>query len=421
VRLRDAVTKLSGNIVISGRGASYGFFERLLTAGPGLKLDGDGDLNGTLHIEAGRLVAGSELNLNSPLLPVELDTPAPLDPEGRIAEQGAGTMRTAVTGADDPSQTRLQVELREMEARRGTGGPVVFAGKVFRLTATGPELDPGEPLVEPAMVVELEDTSAPDAAILHDFLPSTPLFRPSVGVPRLDGRLEYAKGVVTGSLRLAGERIVGRLLGLDLVGELGVDLLIGRADYTTKQLDQSGTEIRMQAARDEAQDDSPLSTEIKILEARLTPSADRSARQSDATMPPLDGSLRLEGKIASLELLNAFLPGDSQLEIGGEGRITAGLELQRGRLAAGSQMEVASGRLVSRFLDLEATGLGLVQAEIQSAEPDQELSVQVGLRDMAVLRRNDDKPVLRGDALDLTASGPLPGPGETPAEPRLTM
>jgi hypothetical protein len=138
-------------------------------------------------------------------------------------------------------------------------------------------------------------------------------------------------------------------------------------------------------------------------------------------MPPLDGSLRLEGKIASLELLNAFLPGDSQLEIGGEGRITAGLELQRGRLAAGSQMEVASGRLVSRFLDLEATGLGLVQAEIQSAEPDQELSVQVGLRDMAVLRRNDDKPVLRGDALDLTASGPLPGPGETPAEPRLTM
>ena len=84
-------------------------------------------------------------------------------------------------------------------------------------------------------------------------------------------------------------------------------------------------------------------------------------------------------------------------------------------------MEVASEQLVSRFLDLEATGSGLVQAAIQSVDTDEEAVVQVGLRDMAVLRLSDDKPLLRGDALDLTASGRLPGPRETPAEPRLTM
>ena len=421
MRLKDAAMALSGTVQLSGRAASYRFFERLLTAGRGLRLDGHGDLRAALRFEAGRLVAGSELALDSPRLAVELDAPADLQQGGPFAVEGAGEMRTSVVAADDGPQTRVQIELRDMAARRGADADAFLTGRAFRLTATGPPLDLGKPPVEPTVVVELEDTSMPDVSALNDYIPGTPPFHLLSGSARLDGRLENAKGVLSGSLHLAGERIAGQIFERAVVGELGIELVIRQADYRTKRLDLSGTRIRMQAAREDAREDAPLSTDINLLEARLSASADPGASRFEAAMPPFDGVLRLEGRVANLEFLSAFLPQDAGLEIGGDGHVTAGLQVQGGRLAAGSQVEVASERLVSRFLDFEAKGSGLVQAAIQSADADQEAVVQVGLRDMEVLRISDGKPVLKGDALALTASGRLPGPGTTPAEPKLIM
>lgn len=421
-RLPEAARALSGTAQISGRAASYGFFERVLTGARGVRLDGHGDMRATLNIEAGRLVEGSEIAVDSPRLAVELDAPVGLGKGGRYRVEGAGKTTSSVFSADDgASQTRLQVELRDMQARRGTDAPVLLQGRIFRLTATGPPIEFGSPYVESSVVIELDDTLMPDVVALNDYFPGETPFSLASGSARLTGRMEYADKVVTGTLRLSGERIAGQVFGQAVRGELGVDLVIRQADFRKTRLDLSGSRIHLQAARDDTQEASPLSTEIRVLEARLAVTGDENAVVSAAMPPPFDGVVRLEGSIANTEFLSAFLPDGAGLEVSGDGRITAELRVEAGRLAPGSRAEVTSERLVSRFLGLEATGSGVVQAEIRSADTNREALVQVGLSDMKVLRLSDGKPLLQGDALELIASGHESDEGAMPANPSLMV
>lgn len=418
---RDAARSLSGTIDFSGVVASYGFFDHYLTSAHWLRLGGRGDLTGRLRIDRGKLAEDSLFSVESPVLALELDMPGAVGGGEHYLIDGAGKLNAVVAASDGEPQTRLKVELRDIEARHGAERSLFLTGKAFRLAATGPVIDLAASPAEPSVVIELEDTVMPNVATLNRYLPGSPPVNLASGAARLSGRLAYADGSVRGALDLSGDRIAGRLLDEAVVGELQAAVEIGQADLRSRRFDLSGSHVRMRAARNDTSKPSPLSTEIRFLEARVDASGVRNGVAPAMEQPLLDGVVRLEGTVASVDFLSAFLPEEAGFEVGGDGRIAADLRLAGGRLSPGSRVVVTSDRLFSRMFELEARGSGMVQAEMRSADMGPEILLQVGLHDMEVLRLSDGKAVMRGDALEFTARGRSTGLGTAPSEPALAM
>ncbi|MBO3703189.1 MAG: hypothetical protein J5W83_11720, partial [Candidatus Accumulibacter sp.] len=248
----------------------------------------------------------------------------------------------------------------------------------------------------------------PDAALRSRYVQGTPPFGLSSGTARASGRLTYAGRKLSGSVSLAGEKIAGMLFAEAVSGQLGVDLAIKEADPATGLLDISGTRLQMQAATAEAassEGGAPLQTRIALLEARLksSPVAARAARSG--RLSPVSGVVRLEGSVANIGFLNSFVHGDQGLEFSGDAHMTADLRLTAGQLAPGSKLTAESDHLVSRFLDFEASGSGVLKAAIQGDRGAPEARMEGFLKRFGLRRIDDQVPYVKGRDFRITTVG----------------
>ncbi len=403
---------VSGRIDVSGDLASFSFVNAYLSDNDWLQLDGRGRLQGKLQIENGSLLDGSELSFESPALTLVLDERLAAGTGERHLVQGAGRVHGDVGLEQGQRQTRLQVELRDVRMRRLPQDELFLQAQGFRLEVIAARLNLSEKPDEPAVSMQWQEAVMPNIALLNAYLPDRLPFRLVAGEARLNARFAYAARAASGSLALAGDKISGVIFDKSVSGTLAVDLILKEADLANRRLDLSGSRISMQASRQGAKGDAgaaALQTELKIVQAQLTSALSLDELRNHSGRPPLSGEVKLEGTVANIDFLNAFLPARQGIEFGGGGRLRADLRLHDGRLAAPSSLTVESKRLLGRFSGFEASGSGGVSAAIRPPAANtrtEELRVELALRDMQVRQQKGGAVFLRGKSLQLTATSP---------------
>ncbi|MCB1968185.1 MAG: hypothetical protein KDI64_19670, partial [Candidatus Accumulibacter sp.] len=419
-----AASFLSGRIGVSGDLASFGFINSYLSDSQWLALDGGGHLKGSLHIEHGTVLDGSELLIESPDLTLVLDERLASGSGERHLLQGAGRVHGDVRVEQGKGQTRLQVELRDVAMRRLPQGEIFLRAKGFHLDLTAAPVNLSERPGEAVVSMQWQEAVLPDIALLNAYLPGGLPVQLVSGQARLNARLAYAERTASGSFELAGEKISGIVLDKAVRGTLAVDLIVKQADFENRRLDLSGSSISMQAAENSAAGrtgSSALQTELKIVHAQLASDLSLDELRQHSGRPPLSGEVKLEGTVANIDFLNAFLPQRHAVRFGGGGRLRADLRLNDGRLASPSSLTVESDRLVGRFSGFEASGSGGVSASIRRLADVDEMRMDMALRGMQIRQVKGGEVFLRGKSLQLTATSPPPDIRATRVEPTAVL
>ncbi|NMQ28008.1 hypothetical protein E4Q23_09705 [Candidatus Accumulibacter phosphatis] len=416
---------LSGRVAVSGDLASFAFIDAYLSDSQWLQLDGSGRLQASLQIEQGRLLEGSELSIESPDLTLVLDERLASGGRGeRHLIQGAGRVHADVRLEEGRGQTQLQVELRAVAMRRLPGNELFLQAEGFHLGLIAAPINLSESPGEPAVSMQWRQAVMPDIALLNSYLPGGLPFRLVSGQARLNGELAYAGRALSGSFELAGEKISGIVRDKPVLGSLAVDLLLKELDFENRRLDLSGSRIRMQAAEQRAAGragPATLQTELKLVQLQLASELSLAELRDFSGQPPLSGEVKLEGTVANIDFLNAFLAPRHAIEFAGGGRLQAELRLNDGQLASPSRLTVESERLLGRFSGFELSGAGGVVAEIQTLAGAATMRMEMGLRAMQLRQLKGGAIFLRGKGIQLTATGPLPAAGKMRVEPTAVL
>ncbi len=401
---------LSGRVGVSGDLTSLAFLDAYLSDSRWLQLDGSGRLQASLDIEHGRLLDGSELAIESPDLTLVLDERLASGTGERHLIQGSGRVQGGVRVEEGKAQTQLQVELRDVAMRRLPGNALFLQAEGFQLGLTAAPVDLSERPGEAAVSMQWRQAVMPDIALLNSYLPAGLPFSLVAGQARLNGQLAYADRAISGSFELAGEKVSGVVFEKPVIGSLAVDLIVKAADFESRRLDLSGSRISMQASERRAArgaGKASLQTELRLVQLQLASELSLAELRDFSGQPPLSGEVKLEGTVANIDFLNAFLAPRHAIEFGGGGRLQADLRLNVGQLAAPSRVTVESDRLLSRFSGLELSGAGGVAAEIRTLAGAETMRMDMGLRAMQVRQLKGGEVFLRGKGIQLLATSPL--------------
>ncbi|WP_372738220.1 hypothetical protein [Neptunomonas sp.] len=411
---------VSGHIGLSGDLTSFAIINRYLSDSGWLTLKGRGSLNANLLIEQGQLIEGSELFIDSPDLAVELDEKNNSASNDRYSIRGAGTVKGDVSSRSGDTKTELQVELKNISMVTEPQEQLFLKGEAFHLLLSGSPVNFSEKPAEPVVRMQWHEAVMPDISVLNLYLPGEMPFSMHSGRARLNGYLDYADRIISGMFELTGEDVSGEVLNQSIIGSLGLELHLKQADITNRQLDLSGTRLELQTAppvkaiagqpdqfdHSNLSDKSALRTELTIIEGRLTSALPLNELKGFKGRPPLSGIIQLEGKVANIDFLSDFLADRTALKFGGEGVVRTDLRVHDGLLTPGSTLKVESDRLFSSFSGFTASGAGHVVVELQQSAKDEEVLLQMDLRDMKLHQVKDGRLLLQGKGFQLTASSP---------------
>ncbi|WP_416138029.1 hypothetical protein ACM26W_16315 [Halomonas sp. HK25] len=432
-----ALRFLSGELSLAARADAWDLFTPYLAELGWLGLAGRGSLEGTLALDQGVLAPGSRLVLDSPDLGVTLDetallagsgdaddTPAWVVPGETYRLRGAGRVAASVSDEDpapgDAPAGRLTVTLENLAMHQGEEPTPLLTGQRFDLTASLPTDLAAAPAPPDSATLSWQAATLPDVRALARFLPERTPLTLNGGRAALDGRLNYRAGELTGAFTLAGERVALTLQEQPLNGDLRLDLMLARLDPEARELDLSGTRLRLDVTGDESAD--ALALDLTLEAARLTSRVPLDTL-CDHPEPPLDGELALSGRLDRLGFLDPYLAGLFEgrgIGLSGGGKLSARARLMDGRIDAGSRLTVASDALGVSLPHARAEGSGSFQAEWRDNDV-LPLRLDARLEEAGVTRHSDGARLLEGARLTLEAEGRPPEAGETPLPQRAML
>ncbi len=121
-------------------------------------------------------------------------------------------------------------------------------------------------------------------------------------------------------------------------------------------------------------------------------------------LPHLTLDAEVSGDVSSLAFLNPYLRQIEGMALAGRGRVAGRLNIDRGTLRKGTQLDVAAPVLTLDLLDHRASGSGTVRLAV-GQETAGELGVVVEFSDLTARRRDDPRPLLVGTGLIVEARG----------------
>lgn len=346
---------LDGRIALRGHIGRLSVLDDFLVGavnGHGLRLEGGGELAASLRVAGGRVASGSQLAVETDSLRVSV-----LD----LTAWGRGSLTATWLDTLQGPQARLEANLEESQVTRRSDSQRLMQGGRLSLIAESREFSLAAPVAAPRLSLSWQDAQMPDIAALQVYLPPAAPVELQSGLASTDGQLDIEAGLLSGRLALTGRRITTRVLEESLVSELDLDLVIREAQLDGSQLDLSGTRLDMQAAEASGEGEERLHTLIIARSARFGPLA--VPGRTDP-ISGLGGRLELEGVIANIGGLDAFLPERHGLTLQGSGRFRADLRLADDRLLPESTLRVEADDLAVGFLDATALGRGTLEAAI---------------------------------------------------------
>ncbi|MBD3896549.1 hypothetical protein IEI94_11880 [Halomonas sp. ML-15] len=424
----DIVHAVDGELDLAGASDAYAVFSDYLLGLEWLEVSGHGDLTGRLLLEAGELLPGSELQLDSPDLGVTLDSTRLTAGGQRYQLLGDGRIRATISDDQGEPETRLGLTLDDMRMWQ-QDGTEVMRGDGFRIALAGDRLrldQPPERLHRAGL--RWEDTELSNIAALRPYLPATFPLQLESGRGRLRGFLDYADDALKGTFRLDGDEVALRLGDTPMRGRLGVTLALPLLDPRSGRLDLSGSHFTLQALGDD--DGQPLTTSLVFSRAELANAwpllpldpflaSGDEPRDTPVVTPPLlaavpfDAALSVSGEIDQLGVLDGLLNElfvDQSLGLRGGGRLNAEIDIHQGRPLPGSRLQIDSPMIGGRFLGLDTLGQGTLVASIVDDIPQRGL-LTLDLSDVGVRRLADGRRLFDAPRLTLSASGELPDSG----------
>ncbi|SFU69749.1 DUF748 domain-containing protein [Halomonas korlensis] len=346
---------LDGRIALRGNIGHLSVLDDFLVntvGGHGLRLEGGGELAASLRIAGGQVASGSQLAVDTDSLRISV-----LD----LTAWGQGSLTATWLDTLQGPQARVEANLDDSRVDRLSDAQRLMQGGRFSLIAESREVDLAMPLASPRLTLAWQDAEMPDIAALQAYLPPAAPIALQSGLAVTDGQLDIEAGRLRGRLALTGRRIAIQLLDESLVSELDLDLTIREARLDGSQLDLSGSRLDMQTAGAGRDGEERLRTLVIARRAQFGPLA---VPGQTAPTSGLDGQLELEGVVANLGGLNAFLPEVHGLTLQGSGRFRSDMRLGDDRLLPDSSLWVEADDLAVGFMDATALGRGTLEAVI---------------------------------------------------------
>jgi hypothetical protein len=228
---------VSGAVAVQGQVSSLGFLQRYLQKAPWLQVQGQGQLDAEVHLDAGRLLPGSRLGVRGQVRSVFLDSVA----TGDAVVTGTVQAGKATLGVDFsrfviaplPEESSSSIERSYIE---GTG---------LRLGLFSTDLDLATPVSDLRATVDLPDGRVPDLTVYNAYLP------PGTGVSLLSGtgrlRLHFDLDAKTqsgeGEVLLSSAATRVRFQNVDLEGNLMLRARLTSRDLKARRFQIAGTRL----------------------------------------------------------------------------------------------------------------------------------------------------------------------------------
>jgi hypothetical protein len=229
--------QVSGTAGVRARVSSLGFLDPYLRKVPWLALQGDGNLDAAVRLDAGRLTSGSRLAVRVTRLRATL-----LD----SLASGAGRLTVAV----DPHRTAMRVDLDRfgLADLRQPGRPDYIRGHNLRMTAssTAP-LDLAVPMPDFDASLTLTDGVVPDLKVFDALLPAGAGFYLLSGTGRvgLGLALSTATRTTRGTASLASDSATVAFQDLEIQGRVNLQAPFSSPDLVGRHFDLDGARLTL--------------------------------------------------------------------------------------------------------------------------------------------------------------------------------
>ncbi|HEV7783947.1 MAG TPA: hypothetical protein VGQ28_01355, partial [Thermoanaerobaculia bacterium] len=230
--------QVSGMTDVHARISSLGFLDPYLRKVPWLALQGEGDLDAAVRLDAGRLGAGSRLAIRGARLRATL-----LD----SLASGAGRVTVAV---DPQGRTAMRADLDRfgLADLQQPGRPDYIRGRNLRMTAnsTAP-LDLAVPMPDFDASLTLGDAVVPDLKVFDALLPAGAGFYLLSGTGRVGLRLALstAKRTTRGMASLASDSATVGFQDLEIQGRVNLQAPFSSPDLQGRHFDLDGARLTL--------------------------------------------------------------------------------------------------------------------------------------------------------------------------------
>ncbi|MFY9824716.1 MAG: hypothetical protein WAM82_25285, partial [Thermoanaerobaculia bacterium] len=227
--------QVSGTTDVRARISSLGFLDPYLRKVPWLTLQGEGDLDASVRLDAGRLVPGSRLAVGGAKVRATL-----LD----SFAAGAGRVTVAV---DPGGRTGLRVDLDRFSvaALRQPQNPYLRGRNLRMAVTTTAPLDLAVPMPDFDASFSLNDAEAPDLTVYNVLLPEGAGFSivSGTGTVKLELALSTAVGTTRGTASLSSEAARVRFQDLDVQGRVALQAPFSSHDLQGRHFDLDGARL----------------------------------------------------------------------------------------------------------------------------------------------------------------------------------
>lgn len=238
IQLSELIGGVSGSVEFQGRVPDLGVLTALLGDLPSISLGGHGETQMRLSLDHGRLLPGTELQVEGEAL------------EARYLNyvaRGEGSIRGQVEDGKVEPQAELSLGLENF-ALGWQDDPPYVEGTGFRMVATGPSPDLSNPdRRRPEVMIDLPPSTITDFAQYNRYLP------PGLGLAFVEGSAQVSSHFelsaedksVSGRLGFAAPHVVASFKDARVAGSVQLESVLADGHLDTRRFRGEGTRLEL--------------------------------------------------------------------------------------------------------------------------------------------------------------------------------
>ncbi len=393
---------LSGELQIAASVDDLAFINYYLSQIPWLQLSGSSELAGRVVLDKGLLASGTQLEFEHADMLAQL---------GDYVAKGRGNISGHIAkGEQDTADTDMLIHFNEVNIRHQSDADAHFLSSDFGISVSGESFVIGGAIPPTTVKLNLLNGTIPNFNLYNRYLPD--------GAVSIDGGSGQVSGALTvdpekahGQLQLVGTQVALDVKDKSIVSDLDLNVVLqdgnpgnGRFDFTGSRLQLKNAAIAGNAASDS------WSGDIRLSEGQLHwPTITRRGNKEKSNQPAgkelPSGRVSLDGEVTDIGIINPLLAKGPRLLVYGPGKFQALLEVDKSKLADGSQIDIDSDAISLNFLDYVANGQGRIQAQLNDASGQSEIAMSANIASAALKRQGGSQNHVEKLSVSLQATG----------------